>query len=195
MSITSSSLVLTIIKGPNPGKIFTIQPPSRTIGRSSVSDIVIDEPSISRQHARITLTDAGLLIEDLGSSNGTFVNGQRISKVQPLILRLGDTIQLGHKVRLKTQPARIDLSVQTAVKPKQFGGHSAIPDAPTMIPFRLGTPPQPMETEVVSEVETGAVSEVETGAVPEVETSPLPEPSPVSWATRFLSRIAGVVKK
>src|SRR5262249_49407510 len=50
---------------------------SKTLGRSLQADVVIDEPSLSRLHARLTVDDSGrLTIEDLGSTNGIFVNGE-----------------------------------------------------------------------------------------------------------------------
>jgi len=64
------------------------------IGRdASQNDVVIDEPSVSRQHARIRLEAGRFVLYDLASSNGTFVNGQQIQK-QPLLE--GDTIRFGN---------------------------------------------------------------------------------------------------
>lgn len=66
------------------------------VGRSPSSDIVIDEPFVSATHARFTLQGPALVLEDLGSTNGTLVNGQGIS--QPVTLRDGDEIQIGDAV-------------------------------------------------------------------------------------------------
>lgn len=49
-----------------------------TIGRSPECTLRIDEPGISRMHARLVPTEAGVLMEDLGSTNGSFINGQRV---------------------------------------------------------------------------------------------------------------------
>ena len=67
------------------------------LGREQGSaDLVLDDPGVSRRHARV-LTDAGaLVVEDLGSSNGTYVNGQRISG--PVEVASGDELQLGDTV-------------------------------------------------------------------------------------------------
>ena len=51
-----------------------------TIGRSSTSNIVISDPSVSKQHATIENTMVGVVLRDAGSTNGTFVNGERIQK-------------------------------------------------------------------------------------------------------------------
>jgi ABC-type multidrug transport system ATPase subunit/pSer/pThr/pTyr-binding forkhead associated (FHA) protein len=65
------------------------------IGRQSDNDIVLSHPTVSRKHARVIWNDqvGKHLIEDLHSTNGTFVNGKRV--VRPRLLRPGDTIQIG----------------------------------------------------------------------------------------------------
>lgn len=63
------------------------------IGRSPSSDIVIDEPYVSATHARFTLQGPALVLEDLGSTNGTMVNGYVIE--QPVTLRDTDEVQVG----------------------------------------------------------------------------------------------------
>ena len=66
------------------------------IGRSPSSDIVIGEPYVSAAHARFTLQGPALVLEDLGSTNGTLVNGHPIG--QPVTLRDGDEVQVGDAV-------------------------------------------------------------------------------------------------
>ena len=66
---------------------------SVVIGRSPSSDIVIDEPYVSASHARFTIQGPALVLEDLGSTNGTMVNGHIIE--QPVTLRDTDEVQVG----------------------------------------------------------------------------------------------------
>ena len=66
------------------------------IGRSPSSDIVIDEPYVSSTHARVTLQGPALVIEDLGSTNGTLVNGHPID--QAVTLRENDEVQVGDTI-------------------------------------------------------------------------------------------------
>lgn len=66
------------------------------VGRSPSSDVVISEPFVSASHARFTLQGPALVIEDLGSTNGTLVNGRSI--VEPTTLRDGDDVQVGDVV-------------------------------------------------------------------------------------------------
>lgn len=63
------------------------------IGRKNDNDIVIKDPTISNQHARITLDEDYYFIEDLDSANGTFLNGDRLMDV--VKLKNGDRIKLG----------------------------------------------------------------------------------------------------
>ena len=66
------------------------QPKPVVVGRDRQCDLVIDSPLISREHARLLATPEGLLLQDLRSTNGTFVNGQRI--VGDALLRPGDRV-------------------------------------------------------------------------------------------------------
>lgn len=85
---------LLIVQGPGQGRAFNLNVPSLLLGRSAECTIVLsDDLSVSRQHARFTFHGYQLVVEDLGSSYGTYVNGQRIT--QPTPLRPGDTIHAG----------------------------------------------------------------------------------------------------
>ena len=64
----------------------------RTIGRGPRADFVVDTALLSRVHCRLLATQAELTVEDLGSTNGTFVNGHRVSQSP---LQNGDRLRLG----------------------------------------------------------------------------------------------------
>ncbi len=66
------------------------------MGRSSENDVVLDDPYASEFHLRLVAQENGMMLHDLGSTNGTYVNGRRISA--PTQLRRGDTIQVGKTV-------------------------------------------------------------------------------------------------
>jgi len=66
------------------------------IGRSSDLDMVLVEDMVSRRHAKISSTEAEVYIQDMGSTNGTFVNGERI-KV-PVPIAAGDTVRFGNRL-------------------------------------------------------------------------------------------------
>ncbi len=70
---------------------------SLTVGRAVTSDVPIYDPTVSRRHAEVTLTNGGVRVRDLGSSNGTFVNGSRVSETT---VADGDIVTFG-KVAFK----------------------------------------------------------------------------------------------
>ena len=73
--------------------LFRLLPGSiKTVGRAPRADFVVDAPLVSRLHCRLTLQADGLLVEDLESTNGTFVNGERVTK---LVMRSGDALRVG----------------------------------------------------------------------------------------------------
>lgn len=78
---------------------YRLDGPQLTVGRDLANDIIIQEPEVSRFHMRLRQDGDGYLIEDLNSTNGTFVNGQRLTG--PRLLRIDDTIALGMLVHLE----------------------------------------------------------------------------------------------
>jgi hypothetical protein len=77
-----------------PDTRFTVQDGATSIGRSSASDIVLkSDDYASGRHARLTRHGGLLYVEDLGSTNGTFVNGRKTVGATPL--RRGDTVRVG----------------------------------------------------------------------------------------------------
>jgi hypothetical protein len=89
---------LVLKSGPMPGKEFPIEKAEVFIGRDIGNDIVINDPEVSRRHARIYLQGNMYIIEDLGSTNGTSVNGQKLTG--PYMLRAGEQITFGEHVNL-----------------------------------------------------------------------------------------------
>ena len=83
---------LTVISGVNQGQEFRLQGRTR-LGRAQDNEIILDDPKVSRHHAVFNLETEGWVITDLGSANGTFVNGQRIE--EPYRLQNGDRISVG----------------------------------------------------------------------------------------------------
>lgn len=71
-------------------------PDARVLGRSSEADILLDDPYASEFHMRLVAQETGLVLHDLGSTNGTYVNGRRVTA--PTTLRRGDSVQVGKTV-------------------------------------------------------------------------------------------------
>jgi predicted component of type VI protein secretion system len=84
--------ILLMMEGRRPGQRYFVDRPEFVIGRDEQCDLVIADRQVSRRHALIRLEDDRYLLEDLGSKNGTFVNGQEIS--EPWILKDADEIQI-----------------------------------------------------------------------------------------------------
>ena len=96
--MASSSFRFVIKTGPNPGMVFELSKDVLLIGRDVTNDIVIGDAEISRQHARLTRTPGGHVLEDLGSTNGSFVNGERL--MAPRVLNPGDLVGMGENVTM-----------------------------------------------------------------------------------------------
>lgn len=94
--VSPRNLALRFISGKYQGGEFPLAENQEIfVGRSSDLDMVLVEDMVSRRHARIACTDEQILIEDLGSTNGTFVNGEKIKKTA---LKEGDRVLIGTSI-------------------------------------------------------------------------------------------------
>jgi ABC-2 type transport system ATP-binding protein len=97
--------VLAVVSGPATGEEFRVT--DRTlVGRDTGSDFVIDDPEVSSRHAYVSPAEGGISIEDLDSTNGTWVNGRRVMFSE--LVQSGDQLRLGAtvlEVRLPTPAA------------------------------------------------------------------------------------------
>jgi len=85
------------IEGREAGKLHEVGPESLTIGREARQTLVFaDDSEVSRLHARVSLVDGAIVVEDLGSTNGTFVNAKRITS--PVTLREGNVLRVGRQL-------------------------------------------------------------------------------------------------
>jgi serine phosphatase RsbU (regulator of sigma subunit) len=75
---------LTILQGPNTGRSFALDAQRSLIGRRPDSTVFLESLAVSREHAEILCDDGAYAVRDLGSSNGTYVNGQRVTESVPL---------------------------------------------------------------------------------------------------------------
>jgi hypothetical protein len=84
--------VLVVRKGPEVGERFFIDRPRLTVGRDPDCDIFLNDVTVSRSHAVLEMNGVEVSIEDVGSLNGTYVNGVRVDKA---LLSDGDIVQVG----------------------------------------------------------------------------------------------------
>jgi len=90
--------------GPTTGKIYPLEAPEIIIGRDASNGVAINDAEISRKHAKLSLHGSAYVIQDLGSTNGSFVNGQRITGTQ--VLNPGDTVSFGENIVLMYEAAQ-----------------------------------------------------------------------------------------
>lgn len=134
--MASQSYQLVMRSGPNPGQVFDLTKPEIFIGRDISNDVVISDAEVSRKHARITLGAGGYLLEDLGSTNGTFANGQRL--MGPHVLRPGELVMLGENVSLSFEAIADENAtlISTPAVP-------ATPPPPPPVKHAVPPPPRP----------------------------------------------------
>ena len=99
-----------VIRGPDRGESLVVGPSPITLGSGSASDVRLSDPTISRKHLLVTLAESGVIVRDLGSTNGSFVGGARF---QELLLGFGSEIQIGQTL-LKYLPDEEHVDVAPA---------------------------------------------------------------------------------
>ncbi|MBI4952894.1 MAG: GGDEF domain-containing protein [Myxococcales bacterium] len=92
--------LLTLLSGEHIGAFFHVSEHGLVVGRGDDADARIDDPYVSRRHARFSMVDGIPYVADLGSCNGTYVAGQRIA--EPQMLRHGQHVRLGRDVILRS---------------------------------------------------------------------------------------------
>ncbi|HEX2912935.1 MAG TPA: FHA domain-containing protein [Chloroflexia bacterium] len=127
---------LVVQSGPDAGKVFQVGQIPLVAGRQPGVDIVLNDWQVSRRHASFELVNGALLVNDLGSANGTLVNGQRLLPNQPRPLSPNDRIQLGSTILVVAFQPAIPGPVVTPGTPGLFqpANNYAQPPAPPVYP-------------------------------------------------------------
>ena len=100
-----------------------------TLGRRPYNDIVIDNLAVSGEHAVLLAVGNEVYIEDLNSTNGTYINGKAIKKQ---LLAHNDTVEIGkYRIRYQTEEAA-DYEKTMVLRPGAFGGAQAVVPPPTV---------------------------------------------------------------
>ncbi len=128
--------------GPTPGVTFPLEGEQLIIGRDPSNGVAINDAEISRKHSRLTFQGGKYVLEDLGSTNGTFVNGQRLAG--PVVLKPGDVISLGEQIVLMYDAINQDPGATVVVARKAVRPEA--PHAQPSAPPAYSPPPPPLHT-------------------------------------------------
>jgi predicted component of type VI protein secretion system len=147
----ASQYQLIMRSGPTPGAAFMLEGDQITIGRDPTNSITINDAEISRRHARLSYQGGKYILEDLGSTNGTFVNGQRLAG--PRVLKSGEVVSFGEQIVLVFETTNFDPGA-TVVSPRATAIPSISrpiqPPPPPPVDYAGSVPASPpVTTEVV----------------------------------------------
>lgn len=157
---------LLVERGPDKGREFVLQEGENGIGRGIDNDVILADVAVSRRHLIVVREGEALRLRDLGSGNGTQVNGKRVSS---MVLAEGDRIELGETMMVVRTPAgtQAPLDPDAATDESHIGGSLpppaafATPNEPFPVPHGPGyTPeltPASVSTEHVARRTKGAI--------------------------------------
>ena len=184
----SDSFRLIVRRGPQPNQSYELNKDIVTLGRDITNDIVINDPEVSRHHLRLTRGGGGFTIEDLGSTNGTFINGQRLTGARPLrpgdMIGLGETVTLAYEAGAAPAPggagdgqqgtvaSPVQRGAQQYQDEPQYGGYQQPQQAPYQSPQQqspYGQPQAPYSPASPAQPAPGGYEEYDPYAVREEE--------------------------
>lgn len=129
--MNASDAHIVVHQDPTTQQVFPLTEGVISIGREAYNDVVLIDPEASRRHAQISFQAGRYVVEDLGSTNGTFVNGRKISS--PTTLNRGDVIEVGEMARILFQGPAGDIGETVLSAP------SSSKDATIAMPEDLAT--------------------------------------------------------
>ncbi len=152
--MTSAPAQIVVLQGTLGDQEYELVHIQSSIGRSSDNDIPIPDPEVSRRHAQITQSGSQYSINDLGSTNGTFVNEQRVE--QPTLLQSGDSIRLGDTINLRFFQEDPQATVFEPAVPSTPDEEDTAPLPP--LPPEMMATPTPTEPLLVEDPQTEPTS-------------------------------------
>jgi len=163
---------LVVRQGPVAGQVFELNKDEISIGRDIANDFVINDSEVSRKHAKLTLEGDRYKIEDLNSTNGTYIDGQRL--IGPHLMAIGEIIMFGDNVGV--------IFDGEPVEPEM-----AIPGQPDLGATPVAAFPAPPIESYAPPVQQAQLQRAEVPApvenVPEIVPEPVEEPTkrPNTW--------------
>ena len=170
---------LVIKAGPSVGKAFPLEKSELFIGRDLSNDVVINDPEVSRRHARLVQQGGSFMLEDLGSTNGSFIRGQRLSG--PYMLVPGEMITFGEKINLLFEvvtAAHVAQTIPDAHRDYTAQGAPAAPP-PAMYPPQPFTGPGGYSATQIEPPVSARPAPPVMPPAPQPVYQPPPQPQPV----------------
>ena len=134
---------LVINSGGAQNRTLELRPGTNRVGRASTNEFQLDDPSVSSAHCEIVQSDQSVLVKDLGSTNGTFIDGEPIQEAR---LEPGQTLRLGTLEMVLDPPRqRIAIRLARAAEPEAAAAPPEIPLAPP-VPYVSGAAPPPFSS-------------------------------------------------
>ncbi len=152
-------LTLEVINGENEGQVHTFEKPVVRLGADPLSDVVLDDPTVSRMHAELRKRTDDVELIDLGSTNGTFFDGDQVDKIT---LEPGSIFQVGRtKIRVNATKEQVKIEVTDRTRYGNIIGQSPALREIFSILDRVA----PSDLSVVIEGETGTGKELIAAAI------------------------------
>lgn len=174
---------LVMRTGPTVGMAYPLEKSEMYLGRDLGNDISVNDPEMSRRHARIYKQGASYILEDLGSTNGTFINSQRL--MGPYMLRPGEVIVFGENISLVFEIVQSESDATIAAGAPKIETQARPQPVPQPVPQPSPQPVQPQPAPTSSFQQPVGYS----GQVPgEFEESEPPKKFPV-WIIIVIAAI------
>jgi hypothetical protein len=169
---------LILQTGPNAGTEFLLEKDELFLGRDVNNDIVVNDPEVSRRHARLTRQGEDYIYEDLGSTNGSFILGQRLAS--PTILKHGTMLTIGERVMISYSVESLD-TYATVAAPRYSSPVNQPPAAPSPInssSFAENRPTIMPEAPSVSQTPPVQIPPVQSYSASPASIPPVYKPAP-----------------
>ncbi len=143
MAYQSAAYYLIVLQGPGQGTTHAVHGTTVSIGRQADNQIVINDHRVSRHHAQLSWRGSGYVLEDLGSANGTWVNGAKVTN--PVTLTVGDTVGVSQDVKLlfSDQADASDHTYMSQGAAQGLTGAGYAPSSGAMVPQPPSLPTAP----------------------------------------------------
>jgi len=167
--MNASDAHIVVHQDPTTQQVFPLTEGVITIGREAYNDVILIDPEASRKHAQISFQAGRYVVEDLGSTNGTYVNGRQI--MSPTTLNRGDVIEVGEMARILFQGPGSDIA-ETVMRAPSSSRDATMAMSEDLATFSEKLQPPPAASLTAQELPPPPVA-----APPEVKIAMPPQPA------------------